>query len=158
MNLGAAILWGFVGTVVLTSFMAAVQGLGLSRMNIPFLLGTIFTPSRDRARLVGFAVHLCNGWLFAFLYVAGFETLDLATWWLGAAGGALHAFFVLGVLMPLLPSLHPRMVSEYYGPTVNRQLQPPGFLALNYGRGTPVATVVAHLVYGATLGGFYAVA
>ncbi|MEX2467120.1 MAG: hypothetical protein WD995_09420 [Gemmatimonadota bacterium] len=157
MSLGAALLWGFVGTVVLTSLMAGAQGLGLSRMNIPFLLGTMFTPSRDRATWLGAALHLMNGWIFALVYIAGFEALGLATWWLGAAGGALHAFFLLAVLMPLMPSIHPRMVSEYYGPTVNRQVQPPGFLGLNYGRGTALAAVVAHLCYGAVLGGFYAV-
>lgn len=157
MNVGSALLWGFVGTVVLTTVMAAAQGLGLSRMSIPFLLGTMFTPSRDRAVGVGAAVHFLNGWLFALLYIAGFEALGVASWWLGAAGGALHAAFVLAVLMPLMPTLHPRMVSEYFGPTVNRQVQPPGFLALNYGRGTPAAALLAHLAYGAILGGFYAV-
>lgn len=158
MNLGAAVLWGFVATVVLTTLMSAAQGLGVSRMSIPLLLGTMFTPSRDRAMAIGPAVHLLNGWLFAFLYVAGFETLETATWWLGCAGGALHAAFVLTVLMPLMPAIHPRMVSESFGPTVNRQLQPPGFMALNYGRGTPIAALVAHLAYGAVLGAFYALA
>lgn len=157
MNIADALLWGFVGTVVLTSLMAVGQGLGLSRMTIPFLLGTMFTPSRDRAMWLGSALHLANGWIFALVYVAGFEALGRATWWLGAAGGALHAVFVLAVLMPLMPSIHPRMVSDYYGPTVNRQVQPPGFLALNYGRGTPLVGLVAHVVYGATIGGFYGV-
>ena len=157
MDAGGALLWGFIGTVVLTTLMATAQGVGLSRMNIPFLLGTMFTPSRDRAVVVGAGLHLLNGWLFALLYIAGFEALGQASWWLGAAGGALHASFVLAVLMPLMPALHPRMVSEYFGPTVNRQVQPPGFLALNYGRGTPLAALVAHIAYGAVLGGFYPV-
>ena len=60
--------------------------------------------------------------------------------------------------MPLLPGLHPRMVSEYYGPTPNRRLKPPGFMALNYGRQTPVVTIAAHLMYGAIIGGFYELA
>lgn len=157
MNLGEALLWGFVATVTLTTLMAAAQGLGLSRMSIPLLLGTMFTPSRDRAMAIGPAVHLLNGWLFAFLYVAGFEALQTATWWLGAGGGALHALFVLTVAMPLMPAIHPRMVSESFGPTVNRQLQPPGFMALNYGRGTPLATLLAHLAYGAILGALYVI-
>jgi hypothetical protein len=157
MNLGYAFLWGFVATVVLTTVMAAAQGLGLSRMSIPLLLGTMFTPSRDRAMAIGPAVHLLNGWLFGFLYIAGFEALDTATWWIGAAGGALHAAFVLTVLMPLMPAFHPRMVSESFGPTVNRQLQPPGFMALNYGRGTPIAALVAHVAYGSILGAFYSI-
>jgi hypothetical protein len=33
-------------------------------------------------------------------------------------------------------------------------LEPPGFLAMNYGYGTPVTTLLGQIVYGATLGGF----
>ena len=157
MNLPDALLWGFVATVLLTSLMAAAQELGLSRMSILLLLGTIMTPSHDRALGIGAALHLVNGWLFSLVYVAGFESLGAATWWIGAAGGALHAAFVLTVLMPVLPALHPRMVGEHQGPTTNRRLQPPGFLALNYGGGTPLATLVAHFAYGAVLGGFYGI-
>lgn len=35
-------------------------------------------------------------------------------------------------------------------------LEPPGFLLLNYGRQTPVVTVIPHVVYGAIVGGFVA--
>ena len=75
-----------------------------------------------------------------------------------AITGLLQALFVLAIGMPLLPGLHPRMVSDYYGPTPNRRLQPPGFMALNYGRQTPVVTIAAHLMYGAIIGGFYELA
>jgi uncharacterized membrane protein YagU involved in acid resistance len=146
------LLPGFAGTVVLTSLLAASQGIGLTRINLPFLLGTMFTPDRERARLVGFGVHLVNGWLFATVYAATFERLHRATWWLGAVIGFVHSLFVLLAAMPALPSLHPRMASEEQGPTPTRQLQPPGFLALNYGRRTPLSVVLAHLAYGAVLG------
>ena len=33
-------------------------------------------------------------------------------------------------------------------------LEPPGFMMLNYGRRTPVASIVAHVTYGAIVGGF----
>jgi uncharacterized membrane protein YagU involved in acid resistance len=155
MNTGRTIFWGFVSTVVLTSLMAGSQGLGLTRMNIPFMLGTMFTANRDRAKLVGALVHVVNGWLFASLYALAFQYWRRSTWWLGAAIGLVHALFVLLVAMPLLPALHPRMASEQHGPTPTRQLQPPGFLALNYGRRTPLSVLVAHLVYGGILGAFY---
>ena len=54
MNKRSVSLWGFVGTVILTTLMAASQELGLSRINFPFMLGTMFTPNRDRAGLIGF--------------------------------------------------------------------------------------------------------
>jgi hypothetical protein len=124
-------------------------------MNLPYMLGTMVTPDRDRAKLVGFGMHLVNGWLFAFLYAAAFESWGRATWWLGAAIGLVHALFVLVAAMPLLPALHPRMASEQHGPTPTKQLEPPGVLALHYGDRTPISVVVAHLLYGGILGAFY---
>jgi uncharacterized membrane protein YagU involved in acid resistance len=155
MNTRGTALWGFVGTVVLTGLMASSQALGLTRMNIPFMLGTMTTPDRDRAKLVGFGMHLVNGWLFAGLYAAAFQSWRRATWGLGVAIGLVHGLFVLVAAMPLLPGLHPRMASEQRGPTPTRQLEPPGFLALNYGKRTPISVILAHLVYGGILGAFY---
>jgi hypothetical protein len=154
-NWASWLLWGFVGTLVLTTLMSGSQGTGLTRMNLPYMLGTIFTPDRDRAKVIGFGVHLVMGWLFSLLYVAAFHAWGRATWWMGAAVGFVHAAFVLTAGMRLMPGLHPRMASEQQGPTVTRQLEPPGFLALNYGRQTPISVVVAHLAFGAILGGFY---
>ena len=155
MNLPDVFLWGFVATLVLTTTMSASQGLGLSRMSIPFMLGTMLTPDRDRAPLYGFLFHLMNGWLFAFLYAFAFESWGRATWWLGGGCGLVHALAVLIVFMPILPGLHPRMASEHRGPEPTRALEPPGFMALNYGRRTPLIALLAHLVYGCILGAFY---
>jgi len=154
MNWGSWLLWGFVGTVVLTALMAGSQGLGLSRMNLPYLLGTMFTPSRDRAKLVGILVHFVNGWLFSLVYVAAFHAWGMATWWLGAVTGLVHASFVLAVGMSILPAIHPRMASERAGPNTTAVLEPPGLFALNYGTATPLVAVGAHVVYGAVLGLF----
>jgi hypothetical protein len=155
MNWQGWALWSFVATLALTSVMAGSQGLHLTRMNLPYMLGSIFTPNRERAKLIGFGLHLMNGWIFSLAYVAAFHSWGQATWWAGAAIGLVQAIFVLTVGVSLLPSLHPRMASEEHGPTVTRQLEPPGFLALNYGYQTPVSVVLAHLIYGAILGAFY---
>ena len=47
------------------------------------------------------------------------------------------------------------MASEIRGPTAVRQLEPPGFLARNYGLATPFTSLIAHVVFGAILGGLY---
>jgi hypothetical protein len=155
MNLSSILVAGFLATIVLTTVMSVSQGLGYTRMSIPFLVGTIFTAGRDRAMVVGVGVHFLNGLIFSIVYALGFEAVGRATLLLGAAAGFVHAIFVLTVGMVVLPGLHPHMVSEYYGPTPNRLLQPPGFLALHYGRRTPIVTVVAHVIYGGMLGGMY---
>jgi uncharacterized membrane protein YagU involved in acid resistance len=157
MNWGSWLLWGFASTVVLTSILAGSQGFGMTRMNIPYLLGTIFTPNRDRAKLIGFLLHFANGWIFSLIYVAVFQVLQKSTWWLGAGIGLVHGIFVLTIGLPVLPALHPRMANEQYGPTVVRQLEPPGFLGLHYGIRTPISVLVAHIIFGIILGAFYAV-
>lgn len=156
MSWGSWLVWGFAGTIALTTLMAGSQGLGFTRMNLPFMLGTMFTPNRDRAVVLGVAVHLVNGWIFSLFYVAAFHVTGLFTWWFGSLMGLGHAAFVLGVGMPAMPGLHPRMASELRGPTVAEGLEPPGFMARNYGVRTPLSILVAHAVFGALLGGFYA--
>jgi uncharacterized membrane protein YagU involved in acid resistance len=151
MNVLSLVLWGFVATLVLTTLLAASQGVGLTRMNLPYMLGTMVTPGRDRAKALGFGMHLVNGWIFALLYVAILRSLHVTSWWMGALLGLAHAVFVLVVAAPLLPAVHPRMASEQEGPTVRRQLEPPGFLALHYGMRTPLSIGVAHVLYGAII-------
>jgi hypothetical protein len=50
------------------------------------------------------------------------------------------------------------MASEQSGPEPTRMLEPPGFLASHYGRRTPLLVLLAHLVYGVIIGGFYQLA
>jgi len=155
MNFGHAVLWGFAGTLILTVLMSGCRGLGLTRMDLPFMLGAIFTPNRDKAKWIGFLIHLLIGWLFAFLYVELFVVSGILHWWFGAAIGLVHAMFVLLVGMRLMPGIHPRMADELRGPDPTRELEPPGYMALHYGRGTPITTILAHIIYGSVLGLFY---
>ncbi len=144
--------WGFAATVVLTTIMAGSQGLGLTRISVPFLLGTLLTPDRDRAKVIGIALHLVNGWVFALVYFALFHAWGGGGALRGALVGGVHALFVLTVVLPVLPGVHPRMAAQHRGPTAPRQLEPPGFLALHYGYQTPASVFLAHVVYGAILG------
>lgn len=155
MKIAEMLLWGLLATGLLTTLLRASQALHLTRMDVPFLLGTMVTSNRDRAKGIGFVIHFFNGWWIALLYAAFFHGFDIATWWLGGLMGLAHAAFVLVVVLPLLPGGHPRMASEFRGPEPTRLLEPPGFLAMNYGYQTPLATVVAHIAYGTVLGGFY---
>lgn len=155
MNFAGWVIWGFVATLVLTGILAGSQGLRITRLNLPFLVGTMFTGDRDKAKWIGFFVHLLNGWVFSFVYLAGFYLRHGSSVWLGALAGAVHGALVLLVVFPLLPGVHPRMASEHQGPVPVKPLEPPGFLALHYGRRTPLSIFAAHVVFGAILGAFY---
>ena len=147
------LLWGLIATVAMTTILQGAQGLGLSRLSLPFLVGTFFTADRRWATVLGFVAYTMGGWVFALLYFLLFASLGIYAWWLGAAAGLLHGVFLLVCALPLLPHVHPRMASDYDGPSAMRQLEPPGFMGLNYGRRTPLTTLAGQTVYGAILGG-----
>ena len=79
MQVGDILLWGFAATLILTTIMAASKPLGLTRMDIPFMLGTLFTSNRDKAPLYGFVMHLIMGWFFALIYSIAFSSANLCT-------------------------------------------------------------------------------
>ncbi|HZX63813.1 MAG TPA: hypothetical protein VFE76_00400, partial [Myxococcales bacterium] len=99
MTLTSGLLPSFAATVVFTAIEAGSQEARLTRMSIPYLLGTIFTPAREKAKLVGFLAHLLNGQLLALLYIALFERLGAGIWH-GILFGCCHAVIVLTVVLP----------------------------------------------------------
>jgi hypothetical protein len=145
-------LFGLLATTALTAVMIAAQLAGLTRLDLPLVLGTLVTEDPDRARVAGFVIHLVIGQAFALGYAATFAVLHQATWWLGAFLGVLHVSVALTVLLPLLQGVHPRMASHRSGPSSTAVLEPPGLLAINYGIQTPAVAIAAHLVYGLMLG------
>jgi hypothetical protein len=150
-----ALAGGLVGTVVLTTGSRLAQQLGWTRMDIPLLLGTVFTPSRSRASVIGYAIHFANGLLFSLAYGLVFEATGRAGWLFGLLLGAVHGAFAGGALLNvLLPAVHPRMGTAWTDARSAPLLEPPGFLLANYGRATLVATFALHLAYGAIVGLF----
>ena len=155
MNWSSWLLSGFVATLALSTLLSTSQGLGLTRMNLPYLIGTFVTSKREKARFYGFIFHVLNGFAFSILYVFIFQARGMANWWFGMVLGLGHALFILTVGMSLMPGIHPRMASEQHGPNANRQLEPPGFMALHYGVQTPISVFIAHGAFGAILGSLY---
>ncbi|HLU76489.1 MAG TPA: hypothetical protein VKZ48_01145 [Burkholderiales bacterium] len=146
------LIWGLIATLAMGAILFASQNFGWSRLDLPFLLGTVFTGERHAANVLGFTLTILVGWFIAFFYYLFFAAFGEANWWLGAAAGFVHGLLVLTALLPLMPYIHPRVASEYDGPSLRRRLEPPGFLGLHYGYRTPVVTLIAQTVYGAVLG------
>lgn len=154
-----AIVGGLVGTLVLTTMLRAASELHLTRMDLPFLLGTAVTADRVHAKALGYALHFVFGLLFALAYYAIFLVIDRSGFLLGAAFGVVHALFAGSALVNvLLPVVHPRMGTGFDAAGASPLLEPPGFMLLNYGRATPLVTVAAHVAYGALVGGFVSLA
>jgi hypothetical protein len=145
-------IFGLIATAALSALMIGAQLAGLTRLDLPLMLGTVAVADPDRARVAGFFIHLINGQAFALGYAAVFAATDESSWWAGGLLGVLHGAVALLVIMPLLPGVHPRMASERAGLSNGAALEPPGLLGLNYGRETPLVTMLAHLAYGIALG------
>jgi hypothetical protein len=151
--LGSALAGGFVGTLVLTTLQRAASELRFTRMDLPFLLGTMVTDNRRRAKAWGYLFHFLIGLAFALGYTAFFHAVGRSGWALGALLGALQAFFASTVLVTLLlPIVHPRIGTPETAANEIALLEAPGFLMLNYGRSTFLVTLVAHMAYGAIIG------
>jgi hypothetical protein len=126
-------------------------------MDLPLLLGTVFTDRRGVASVLGYAIHFFNGLVFAIGYYAVFRSVDHAGWIFGAALGFVHAALAGGALVTvLLPAVHPRMGTPWSDAEETPLLEAPGFLLMNYGRRTALWTLLTHLAYGAIVGGFAA--
>jgi hypothetical protein len=152
-----ALAGGLVGTIVFSSGLRLAQEVGWTRMDLPLLLGTIFTDRRRKASVLGYAIHFGNGLVFALAYYAVFRAVDHAGWLFGAALGLVHAGFAGGVLVTvLLPAVHPRMGTPWSDAEETPLLEAPGFLLMNYGRRTVLWTIAGHVAYGAIVGGFAA--
>lgn len=150
-GVGLLALGAFLGALVMTALMSAGRMLGLSRMSLPLMLGTMVTPDRDRAVPIGLAMHIVFGMLMALPYYGVF-TVTAPTWWLGGLLGVAHGLLTHVLLLPALPGIHPRMASEREGPEPTRALEPPGPLGLNYGMRTPALGIFAHAVFGVVVG------
>jgi hypothetical protein len=145
---------GFLGTLVMTTMLRGAAEMGLTRMDLPFLLGTAVTANRRKAKAIGYLFHFLLGISFALLYGALFAIIGRGSWWLGALVGLVQALFTATVLVNvLLPVVHPRMATSDTAANDIALIEPPGFLMLNYGHNTFLISLLAHVAYGAIVGG-----
>jgi len=147
-----ALVYGAMASAALAVVLVAAQGAGLTRLDLPLLLGTVVTTDPDRARLIGTVIHLLIGLGFSMGYAVVFSLDDGSSVGVGAALGLVHAAVAMGVLVPLLPMVTRRIASERSGPWSGAVLEPPGFMAIGYGPTTPILVVVTHVAFGVTLG------
>jgi hypothetical protein len=106
-------------------------------MDLPFLLGTMVSSDRTRAKALGYAMHFVVGELFGLVYFGIFSAIGHSGLWLGAAFGLAHGVFAGTALVNvLLPVVHPRMGTASSAAADRPLLEPPGFMMLDYGRRT----------------------
>ena len=104
MNIFGAVAAGIVGTIIMTMVMQMAPKMGMPKMDIVGMLGSMF--SADGNRMVGMVMHFMMGIVFAvvyaFLWSAGIGTVGLL--W-GVLFGAVH-WLISGVMMGGMSMMH----------------------------------------------------
>jgi len=104
MNILAAIVSGVVGTAVMTMVMVMAPKMGMPKMDIIGMLGTMF--SKDSNRAMGGGMHLMMGIIFALIYAVLWNAgIGSATVVGGLIFGVVH-WLISGLMMGGVPMMH----------------------------------------------------
>lgn len=163
-DLVAALIGGFIGTLVMTAMMMASKKAGMSDMPpMPLVMGSMMSGDRKKAMAIGGVIHLIvmGTIVFGIAYGLLFTAFDNDAWWVGALIGAVHGIVVGAVFMPMMPSMHPRMSENLVGAgargasqtvatdaNADVEVAAPGMMGSSWGGMTPVGLVMGHVVYG----------
>ena len=149
---------GGVATVLMTLLMQMGAALGMTRMDMAVMLGSMVRRDAVSARRLGLAVHFMNGLVFGLIYALVWWALGPAAlsdaWWIGLIFGGVHGLVAL-VAMPMMSAVHPRVqaVSAMGDASVGEvQLPPFGLGGRGFGAMTPVGILLGHLVFGLVWG------
>lgn len=116
MNVLGAIIAGLAGTAVMTMMMYIAPRMGMPKMDMPRMLGTMFISRESTATALGMAIHFMMGAIFAIIYALVWNLgLGSATWWWGLIFGAVHGIIAI-VMIPIMLRMHPRPPEMASGP------------------------------------------
>lgn len=143
-----AIIWGIVATIVFTLFSMMGKKMGMTRMDLLDLLGSMFVdPGTSTSKRLGLMMHLMNGALLAIAWAYGAALLNLPANWITAMGWSVVLWLLALMMMSTMGSVHPAIK--------NGTQEDPGPAATNYGKKTPLGSLIGHLIYGLVLGLLY---
>jgi hypothetical protein len=139
-----ATLGGAAGTVLLIALLFLSPALGIPFVDVPRLVGGVFTPDPAAALWLGSAVFFLGGWL---VFPVGF-----AMAWPLLPGGAEVTFphaLVKGLLLGAILAVVSGLLLPVLG-WINQleALENPGFFALGEGVLAAAGVLLGHLLYG----------
>jgi hypothetical protein len=129
------LLGGLSGTAVMTCFLLLPRWMGWGKIDVIRASGALMTGHAEGAFRPGLIVHLTMGILFAFLY-AGFLNLSRLPFnaLTGLLLGCLHGVIIMLLVSIMIMEHHP--IARYH----------------EKGLGTGLAQLLAHMLYGGTVG------
>jgi len=141
-KVGKAILAGFIATLVMTVIMRIASMIGLPKMDVASMLGSMLTQTvpepMSGPRFLGLVLHFLQGsvvfpLLFAYLF---YKILPGPSWFKGIIW-ALILWFVLQVV--IMPKMGAGFFSSHVPQTMMRL----------------IGSLIVHVIYGIILGGIY---
>jgi uncharacterized membrane protein YagU involved in acid resistance len=138
MNVLGAIIAGLAGTAVMTMLMYIAPLMGMPKMDMLGMLGSMITANKGSVRWIGLIIHFMMGAVFAIIYALLWSLgIGSATWLWGLVFGAIHGVVAI-VMIPMMMRMHPRPPEMAGGPL------------------TMVGQLMGHLVYGLVVALVYA--
>lgn len=98
------IVAGLVGTTVITVLMYAGPMMGMPKMDIAQLLGSMMLPQGSVAFAMGMMAHFIMGIVFVTIYAAVWNATGTeVAWWSGLIFGLLHTMVAAGGMAAMMP-------------------------------------------------------
>jgi len=104
MNILNAVIAGVVASLVFSMVLALAPKMGMPKMDIVSLLGSMFSAKSNQA--LGWMMHVVMGAVFALIYAFLWSLgIGTATWVGGLIFGVVQ-WLVVGMVMGMMPMLH----------------------------------------------------
>ncbi len=101
---------------IMTALMYLAPAMGIPKMDMLGMMGTMFTAKPEPAMIIGTLFHFTMGVIFALIYTWLWSVgIGAATWLWGLIFGAVHGVVAVGV-MPVMLGMHPRPPKMETGP------------------------------------------
>jgi len=153
---GWGLAGGLAGGVAFLMVVYAGLAMGMTRMNFLHVLGTMFAPGGSTTTVygLGLMIHLMMSAGFGvahagILHAIGVTSVGQAAGW-DLLIGAGHGLVILAMLPMALSLMHP-LVRKH-------AMDQPGIALMGFGTGTPLGSLMAHVLFGVTTGAIYAAA
>ena len=139
MNVLGAIIAGIVGTIVMTMVLVMAPKMGMPKMDIVGMLGSMF--SSESNRMVGMIMHLMMGVIFAIIYALLWNAgIGSVSWLWGAIFGAVH-WLITGLMMGGVSMMHAGVKAG--------TVKAPGFYMMNDGGMMAfMGGLIGHVIFG----------
>ncbi len=145
MNVFGAIVAGFIGTVVISMVMAMAPKMGMPKMDIVGMLGSMLGKPN---RMLGWMMHFMMGIVFALIYAFLWSLgVGSPTWLNGLILGAIH-WLIIGMAMGMVPMMHAGIKSG--------AVKAPGLWMTNNGEMMAfIGGLLGHMVFGLVVAFIY---